>query len=127
MMFMTPCSAGDLLDRITILQIKSHRIEDPAKLRHVLRELESLEETAADLLNDPMLWSSTRELYGVNLKLWDIEEQVRLFIRASMLGEDYVAVATKVPQFNDRRATIKRRINELVGSALVEVKSHAGL
>src|SRR5262249_46227482 len=117
---------GDLIDKITILEIKSQRIGDPNKLRNVQTELDSLR-TARDRTTVPSeeLDSLTAELRSVNEALWDIEDEIRGCERNSDFAPRFIELGRSVYQTNDRRAAVKRRINDLLGSRLVEEKSNA--
>ena len=117
---------GELIDKITILEIKNERITDPAKLQNVRTELDSL--VAARDRALPRLAamdSIVAELKQVNQALWDIEDEVRVHERQEDFGERFVELARSVYRQNDRRAALKRRLNELFGSRLVEEKSYA--
>lgn len=120
-----PVSPGELLDKITILRIKSERIADAGKRANVVHELDLLSETADDTL--PPSGSLDRlvdELKSVNEALWDIEDAIRDCERAADFGPRFVELARSVYVTNDRRAALKRQINELLGSAIVEEKSY---
>ncbi len=122
---LAPVSAGDLIDRITILRLKSERILAPAKLANVRRELTTLEGVAAKNLPDADgLDALTVELHAVNTRLWEIEEAIRDCEAAGDFGAQFIELARAVYITNDRRSEIKRRINVLVGSAIVEEKSY---
>jgi hypothetical protein len=121
-----PVSPGELLDKITILRIKSARMTDPEKLANVRRELDALEET----------WRSSpyagvdieRELSAlleVNERLWTIEDDIRDKERAKTFDADFIRLARAVYVENDERAAIKKRVNLKLGSALIEEKSYA--
>jgi Family of unknown function (DUF6165) len=116
---------GELIDKITILEIKSQRIRDDEKLHNVRKELETLL-AARDrtMLSSDSLESLTAELRIVNETLWDIEDEVRLCERAGDFGPKFVELARSVYKNNDHRAALKRKINELLGSAIVEEKSY---
>jgi tetratricopeptide (TPR) repeat protein len=118
-------SPGELLDKITILEIKVRRIADPAKLRNVEQELRVLEVARRVLPKSPALAELTAELRSVNETLWQIEDDIRRCERASDFGPRFVELARAVYQTNDRRAGLKRRINELLGARIVEEKSYA--
>jgi hypothetical protein len=119
-----PVSAGELIDKITILRIKAERIA-AAKRPNVARELSLLEKAMNEALPvSPELAALTARLAEVNAKLWDIEEGKRACERRGDFGADFVALARAVYTENDRRAAIKRRINDLTGSEIVEEKSH---
>ena len=119
---------GELIDKITILEIKSERISDAAKRRHVNTELALL--VAARDCTVPGSVELTRleaELKGVNEALWQIEDEIRLCERDEDFGPRFIALARSVYHTNDRRAALKRRINELLDSRLIEEKSYASL
>jgi tetratricopeptide (TPR) repeat protein len=117
---------GELLDKITILEIKTERITDPQKLQNVRHELTVLERARRDRLPDlPQLASLTAELKKANEALWDIEDAIRDCERQEDFGARFVELARSVYKTNDRRAALKRQINELLGSAIVEEKSYA--
>jgi hypothetical protein len=117
---------GELIDKITILEIKSERITDAAKRHHVGTELALL--VAARDCTVPGSAELTRletELKGVNEALWQIEDEIRLCERGEDFGPRFIALARSVYRSNDRRAALKRQINELLGSKLIEEKSYA--
>jgi len=117
---------GELLDKLTILRIKNRRITDPARLQNVRAELEVLEAARAESLGDSAeLADLTAELTKVNEALWDIEDEIRVCERAGDFGPRFVELARSVYHRNDHRAAVKRRINELLGSKLIEEKSYA--
>ena len=122
-----PCSIGELIDKITILRIKRERIEDESKLRNIRRELSLLEDL---LVNEGLVsaavQSLTSALATVNARLWDIEDAIRTCERSGDFGPRFVSLARSVYVTNDERAALKRAINEMFSSALVEEKSYAG-
>jgi hypothetical protein len=116
---------GELLDKITILEIKRERINDPAKLQNILRELSVLGESrecTIPLSNElnPMI----HELKAVNEAIWEAEDQIRDCERRQDFSQSFIEVARSVYRHNDRRAAIKRRINEHLGSVIVEEKGY---
>jgi tetratricopeptide (TPR) repeat protein len=116
---------GELLDRITILEIKRERITDPAKLRNVGRELELLAGTRDRTMpHGPELEPLVRELKAVNEAIWDVEDELRDCELRRDFGGRFVELARSVYRNNDRRAAIKRRINDRLGSAIVEEKGY---
>jgi len=120
-----PVSVGELIDKITILEIKAERIGDAAKRINVQRELEQLQYVwEISKLDRGLIADSWAELYAVNAKLWDIEDRKRLKEAAASFDAEFVALARSVYLDNDRRAAIKRKINELLGSDIVEEKSY---
>jgi hypothetical protein len=125
MSILAPISAGELVDKITILRVKARRIGDPAKEANVRKELALLEATAREHLPDnPDIARLTEELTTVNATLWDIEDGKRDCERRQDFGPDFVALARRVYIDNDKRAAIKRAINEAAGSEIVEEKSY---
>jgi tetratricopeptide (TPR) repeat protein len=120
-----PCSLGELIDKITILRIKAERIRDPQKLANVHRELKLLERLACeDGARGSSLDVLTNQLAHVNARLWTIEDALRACEREGDFGPRFVALARSVYCENDTRAAIKRAINTLMSSALVEEKSY---
>jgi hypothetical protein len=118
-------SPGELLDKITILRIKSQRIADQAKLCNVRLELRSLEETwnASDYATSN-IETDFRALLAVNERLWGIEDEIRDKERAQAFDAEFIRLARAVYFENDERAAIKRRINIALGSSIVEEKSY---
>jgi hypothetical protein len=119
-----PLSAGELLDKITILRIKAQRIADVGKLANVRKELSALEAVWREAVRQP-LPAEEAELTRVNESLWDIEDRIREQEQRQDFGPRFVELARQVYLTNDRRAAIKRRVNLHLGSALVEEKSYA--
>ena len=125
MLVNTPISVGELLDKITIIQIKSEKITAADKLQHVRHELQALTAVASDSLtfNDD-LNELQQELKAVNSTLWDIEDDIRVCEKKQDFSDRFVQLARQVYFQNDKRAKVKLKINQLTGSALVEVKSY---
>lgn len=122
-----PISVGELLDKITILEIKAGRISDPAKLANVRTELDALAGLRDGLdLKGTDLRALVTELGQVNRRLWDVEDRLRDFEREQDFGAEFIQLARAVYRENDLRAHLKRRLNELTGSALIEEKSYSG-
>ncbi|HLW25140.1 MAG TPA: DUF6165 family protein [Steroidobacteraceae bacterium] len=120
-----PLSPGEVLDKITILRIKSRRIADPSKLDNVRRELESLESTWRESrYAQSDVAADVEALLAVNERLWSIEDEIREKERARSFDAEFIRLARAVYIENDERAAIKRRINLRLGSALVEEKSY---
>jgi hypothetical protein len=125
MSIMAPISAGELVDKITILRVKAQRIGDPAKEANVRKELAMLEALATEALPaSSEIERLTGELAQVNAALWDIEDGKRDCERRQDFGDRFVQLARSVYVENDRRAAIKRAINEAAGSDIVEEKSY---
>tara|TARA_Y100001970_G_C14159845_1_gene817863 strand:+ start:47 stop:442 length:396 start_codon:yes stop_codon:yes gene_type:complete len=118
-------SAGELVDKITILQIKKQKIIDKDKLLEVNKELESLNSTFSKSIGDNNeIKTLAGELKIINLKLWDIENQKRLSEKNNEFGDEFIKLSRNVYRYNDERAKIKLKINKLLGSNITEVKSH---
>ena len=122
-----PISPGELLDKITILRIKSKRMSDANKLANVRVELQELEHTwTASPYSKVDIAAEIAALQAVNEKLWVIEDDIRDKERAQAFDGEFIRLARAVYFENDDRAAIKRRINLALGSTLVEEKSYAG-
>ena len=116
---------GELVDKITILEIKNERMTDPDKLRNVRTELAALVAVRdRELPRSEKLAELTARLKGVNEALWEIEDEIRACERNKDFGARFVELARSVYHQNDQRSTIKRSINELLGSKLIEEKSY---
>jgi len=122
---LVPISPGELLDKITILRIKSARMREAGKLANVRRELQLLEQTWSRAVPAGVdLAADERALEKVNASLWDIEDRIRDHEAAGNFDKQFVELARAVYVTNDERAAIKKRINTSLGSALVEEKSY---
>ncbi|MEM7027547.1 MAG: DUF6165 family protein [Pseudomonadota bacterium] len=116
-------SVGELLDKITILEIKSERIEDKAKLININKEKAVLSTIWASVANNDLV-KETEELKTVNESLWEIEDAIRDKERTKQFDEEFIELARAVYITNDKRASIKKVINEKTGSDLIEEKSY---
>ena len=118
-------SAGELIDKITILEIKEEKIENSEKLEHVKKELFSLNEISKKMIAETAgIKSLVEKLKIVNRKLWDIENGKRLAEKNNDFGKNFIELARSVYKTNDERAKIKLEINNILGSNIKEVKSH---
>ncbi|MET0936821.1 MAG: DUF6165 family protein [Luteibacter sp.] len=121
----TPVSYGELIDKMTILQIKLQEIKDDAKLANVRNELELLDATwKNDKASETDIAEETARLLAVNQRLWKIEDDIRMKERAQAFDQEFIQLARSVYIENDERAAIKREINMKLGSTLVEEKSY---
>jgi len=122
-----PVSVGELLDKLTILAIKLERIDGAAKRANIAREQEALERVVAaeGLRAIAGVAALEAELRRVNEQLWAIEDAIRVHERQQRFDADFIALARGVYRTNDQRSELKRRLNALVGSELVEEKSYA--
>lgn len=122
-----PISPGELIDKITILEIKAANIADAAKLANVQVELQLLQDTwrtsgHADRHNIDAEWQQLRD---INKKLWDIEDDIRDKERERKFDQEFIELARAVYITNDERAAVKKQINTKLGSKIVEEKSYA--
>jgi predicted nuclease with TOPRIM domain len=118
-------SAGELIDKITILEIKKTRISDAIKLKDVEKELSSLNSTFKNKIPDvSKIQTLINNLKSINLKLWDIENEKRLAEKNKDFGKSFIELARNVYKNNDERAQIKLEINNILGSNIKEIKSH---
>lgn len=122
---LVPMAPGELIDKLTILQLKSEKITDTTKLTNVLHEQSVLQKTADDALPDSAelrdLWD---QLYEINADLWAIEDDIRACEARGDFGPGFIGLARAVYVTNDQRAEIKKAINLLLGSDLIEEKSY---
>ena len=118
-------STGELVDKITILEIKKEKISDKKSLEIIDKEYSSLQDSVKKSLkiNDEIkkLWNELKE---VNLKLWEIEDKIRLAEKNKRFDEEFIKLARSVYQHNDNRAKIKSDINQLSGSNIKEIKQY---
>ena len=120
-----PMSPGELLDKITILEIKSERMEDAEKLANVRTELDLLNATWRDAVNaDETVTRIHGELKAINEELWEIEDDIRDKERVKEFDERFIELARAVYFTNDRRAAAKKELNQYLGSTIVEEKSY---
>ena len=118
-------SAGELIDKITILEIKKEKIKNQDKLKEIIKELTSLSSTMIELIPDiSKVEKLKHNLKEINLKLWDIEDGKRSAEKNKDFGEKFINLARNVYKFNDERAKIKLDINKALGSNIKEVKSY---
>jgi len=115
-------SNGEIIDKLTIIQIKLERISDKEKLKNLKKEFDKLSKVTSSILStsDPLY----KSLYEVNCELWDIEDHIRDLERKKDFGKDFVETARSVYFKNDRRAELKREINIRTSSGLIEEKSY---
>lgn len=115
-------SNGEIIDKLTIIQIKLERISDEAKLKNLNKEFIELSKVTSSIMStaDPLY----KALYDVNAELWDIEDHIRDLERKKDFGKEFIETARSVYFRNDRRAELKREINIKTGSGLIEEKSY---
>ena len=121
----TEISAGELVDKITILQIKKEKIKNADKLKEIEKELSSLDQTYKKYIpNSLIITKLFGELKNINQKLWDIEDGKRAAEKNNNFNDEFIQLARNVYKFNDERAKIKLAINNNLGSNIKEVKSY---
>jgi Family of unknown function (DUF6165) len=126
MKLLVEVAPGELIDKITILEIKLKNIMDEAKLANIRREYEILIDTYREHIEETeALRLLIDELREANARIWDIEDDIRDLERDKNFGDRFVEVARSVYRSNDRRAATKRKINELLNSVIIEEKSYA--
>ncbi len=115
-------SNGEIIDKLTIIQIKLERIKDEAKLKNLKREFDELARVTSSILStsDPLY----KALYEVNTELWEIEDNIRDLERKKDFGKEFIETARSVYFKNDRRAELKREINIRTSSGFIEEKSY---
>ena len=124
---LVPVAAGELIDKITILRLKTERLQRPEALANVGRELQALEAVlneASPALGVHAVLSLTDALQAINTQLWDVEDALRVLEAKKRFDQEFIRLARSVYQLNDQRAALKRQINEACGSSLIEEKSY---
>jgi hypothetical protein len=126
MSILVEIAAGELIDKITILEIKLEHIRDPGKRANIRYEYDLLTDTLRKTIAPSKALSRlTAALKDVNAELWRIEDTIRAQERAATFGPEFIALARSIYRSNDQRAELKREINALLNSAIVEEKSYA--
>lgn len=121
---LVPISVGELMDKLTILEIKSERINNPSQLKNIVHELEALRAVPLGDIDRTTLDKLSAELKRVNAKLWDIEDAIRDCEARGDFGPSFIELARAVYRLNDERARLKKAINLASGSRLFEEKSY---
>ena len=124
MLINTPISLGELVDKISILIIKEKNITDETKLDHVKKELDFLQKTLMNYVQQEEINNFLENLININSKLWNIEDDIRECERKKLFDQSFIDLARSVYFTNDERAKVKNDINKTFGSELVEVKSY---
>ena len=124
MLINTPISLGELVDKISILIIKEKNITDETKLDHVKKELDFLQKTLMNYVQQEEINNHLENLININSKLWNIEDDIRECERKKLFDQTFIDLARSVYSTNDERAKVKNDINKTFGSELVEVKSY---
>ena len=120
-----PVASGELIDKITILEIKQERITDKKQQKNVRHELERLTNVLHDSVpSSPELTSLRNDLKAINEKLWNVEDDIREKESSSSFDAGFIELARAVYNLNDKRAELKRKISLLLGSDIIEEKSY---
>ena len=128
MLIKIPVSTGELVDKITILEIKKIKIKDKNKLNEIKKEHKYLKEILIKKIKlDKKIKHEISSLKKINLFLWNIEDGKRAAERKKEFGKKFIALARNVYIYNDKRALVKLKINQITKSSIVEVKSHDNL
>jgi hypothetical protein len=128
-LILVPTAPGELIDKITILRIKAERITDPARLSNVKTELALMQETKRNNFPiDPSLLTEVsaleEKLKAVNEVIWDQSEKIRTYLESRDYNDEFVAISADIHTQNDRRAAVKKEINLLLNSTIIEEKSY---
>lgn len=117
-------SIGELVDKITILEIKSLKIENKEKLKNVNHELKILNQILSKLDISEDILKTKNELYKINLEMWEIEDKIRVFEKENKFDNEFIELARNVYKTNDNRSRVKKKLNVLLSSDLVEEKEY---
>ena len=122
---LTPIAPGELVDKITVLEIKKERLTDPLKLANVNTELSLLLRAKGDhMANSEKLDELEKALKEANIVIWDMSEKIREHMSAKNYDDEFIKVSYEIHSANDKRAAIKKEINLMLGSSLIEEKSY---
>lgn len=123
-MISVPVSVGELIDKLSILQVKKKKISNPEKLSYVSKEFELLYNTSAEFLNNMEIENLYHELVTTNSNLWDIEDRLRVLEQSGKFEGEFIDLARKVYFTNDKRFELKNEINLLTSSEIREIKEY---
>lgn len=123
-MIYAPVSVGELIDKLSILQIKKTKISNTEKLSHIQKEFEILYSLASEYLNDISIENIYHELVKTNSTLWEIEDRIRILEKERRFEGEFIDLSRKVYLNNDHRFDLKNQINSLSSSEIVEVKEY---
>lgn len=119
-----PVSVGELIDKLSILQVKKTKVIDPTKLQYINKEFELLYNLSAEYLNHMLIENLYHELVKTNTQLWEIEDSLRILEKEARFGGEFIDKARKVYITNDKRFDLKNQINEITSSEIREVKEY---
>ena len=124
MSLLAPCSIGEIFDKITILEIKEKKIKDPEKLLNVQKELSLLQDLVSNIESHNEILDVLNDLRLVNEQLWVIEDDLRELEKSQQFDSKFIQLARNVYITNDKRSALKKQINIMTGSMIVEEKSY---
>jgi hypothetical protein len=119
-----PISVGELIDKLSILQVKKTKITNQEKLNHILKEFETLYNIASNFLIDEKIFNLYHELVFTNSSLWEVEDLLRIQESQKTFDDEFVKLARKVYHLNDERYRVKTEINILTSSDIIEIKEY---
>ncbi len=123
-MINVPVSVGEMIDKLSILQVKKQKITNEEKLNYVNKEFELLYNLSSEYLNEPVVESLYHQLVKVNSELWDVEDNLRVYEKEQRFDDEFVTLARKVYFTNDERFRLKNEININTSSEIREVKDY---
>lgn len=123
-MIQIPISIGELIDKLSILEVKKQNVKDPIKLKHINTEFILLKEKSEKYLEDIEIKNIYDKLIETNFKLWDIEDKLRIMEKEKRFGGEFIDYARKVYITNDKRFELKNTINSILSSDIQEVKEY---
>lgn len=123
-MISIPVSAGELIDKLSILRVKKNMITDEDKLTFVNKEFDLLNDLSSDFLNDSEIYDLYNKLCITNAKLWHIEDELRVLEKQKSFGNEFVELARSVYVTNDERFELKNEINKKTNSSIKEIKEY---
>lgn len=119
-----PVSVGEVIDKLSILQVKKTKLSNPEKLIYVEKEFEILYNLSSEFLSDTNIENIYHQLVKVNSELWDIEDNLRIFEKKGVFDNEFLELARNVYFTNDKRFELKNEINHLTSSEIIEVKEY---
>jgi hypothetical protein len=119
-----PVSVGELIDKLSILQVKKGKVKNPDKLKFIEKEYDLLLNMSVEYLNDANILSTYKDLIDVNLKLWEVEDELRIIESTKIFDNSFIELARLVYYTNDERFRLKDKINNLTNSEVREQKDY---
>lgn len=123
-MISIPVSVGELIDKLSILQVKKTKIIDELKLKHITNEFEILYNVSSNYLGDDIIFKLYHKLVFINSSLWEVEDQLRIQESQQIFDDEFIKLARKVYYLNDERFEVKNEINKITSSEIFEIKEY---